>query len=360
MKKVTLQDIANELGISKGTVDRAIHNRPDISLETREKVLKLVEKYNYKPDKIARSLSLKSKKIKIGVILQKEPAFFWDNVINGAKAAESELSDFGLQVSFSLLENGRQCGDTLQKLDELIDSGVNAIAIVPANSGEIINKINHISEKGIPVATLNDDIKDSKRIFYVGPQVRQSGRIAGELMGRFLKGEGRVLTLNGDLNSLEYRERLEGFEEVLKEKFSKVSIAANYTYNVDVKSFGSIDIIRSILENTDDIDGIYDVDGATLHYIGEIVKSIPKHKKTIVIGHEIWGRVMELIEEGVITAAISQDPYSQGYFVIKMLYEYIAEGKLPEFDRMYTRLDIILKENLITQNNIINPYFVKM
>ena len=54
MKKVTLQDIANELGISKGTVDRAIHNRPDISLETREKVLKLVEKYNYKPDKIAR------------------------------------------------------------------------------------------------------------------------------------------------------------------------------------------------------------------------------------------------------------------------------------------------------------------
>ena len=60
MKKTTLQDIATELGISKGTVYRAIHDKMDVSPSTRTKVLELVEKWNYKPDRIARSLSTKN------------------------------------------------------------------------------------------------------------------------------------------------------------------------------------------------------------------------------------------------------------------------------------------------------------
>jgi len=63
------------------------------------------------------------------------------------------------------------------------------------------------------------------------------------------------------------------------------------------------------------------------------------------------------MEEGIIHACISQDPYSQGYFVIKLLFEYLSDGKKPQFDRMYTRLDIILRENMINQGNIINPYY---
>ena len=61
MKKITLDDLAKELKISKGTVDRAIHNRPGVSPKTKAKVLDLVKKYNYRPDKVARVMSLKPK-----------------------------------------------------------------------------------------------------------------------------------------------------------------------------------------------------------------------------------------------------------------------------------------------------------
>src|SRR5690554_8030984 len=108
MKKITLQDIAIELGVSKGTVYRAIHDRPDVSASTRDKVLQLIEKYDYKPDRIARSLSLKPKKVRIGVVYQTIPGFFWDRIRNGIMAAEAEYVDFGFEVIYKeLLEIGR-------------------------------------------------------------------------------------------------------------------------------------------------------------------------------------------------------------------------------------------------------------
>ena len=48
---ITIQDIANELNISKTTVHRSLTNRGRVSEETRSKVLKLAESMDYKPNK---------------------------------------------------------------------------------------------------------------------------------------------------------------------------------------------------------------------------------------------------------------------------------------------------------------------
>jgi LacI family transcriptional regulator len=56
-KKITLSDIAKIAGVTIGTVDRAMHNRPGISEETRKRILEIAKKYNYRPDLIGRSLS---------------------------------------------------------------------------------------------------------------------------------------------------------------------------------------------------------------------------------------------------------------------------------------------------------------
>lgn len=67
-KKVTIGDIAAELGCSKSTVSRAISGNGRISKEVREKVIDCCEKYGYKPNSIAKSLA-QSKTFNIGVVL---------------------------------------------------------------------------------------------------------------------------------------------------------------------------------------------------------------------------------------------------------------------------------------------------
>lgn len=357
MNRIKLQDIADKLGISKGTVDRAVHNRRGVSVKTREKVLDLIEKYNYKPDRAARFLSLKSKKTKVGIICQASPAFFWNSIKMGTKAAEAEMSDFGLKLLYKDLDKGRNADEIIQRIDELIEEKVDAIIVVPADCPDIRQKISETVRQNIAVVTLNDDVADSCRTFYVGPQMRSSGRIAGELTARFLGGKGRVITVNTGLESLEYRERLEGFSEFLEENYSYVNIIANYTFNYEMMGSNCDSNIKGIFENTGDIEAIYDIDGASLYNIGLIVKSIKKFKNIILVGHEISDNIRKLISDGTIHACISQDPYSQGYFSVKLLFDYLVDGKKPAFERMYTRLDIVLRENMDYKSNIINPFY---
>lgn len=56
-KKVTIEDISRLTGLSRGTISRALNNRPDISEATRQKVLAACRKLHYTPSFAARSLA---------------------------------------------------------------------------------------------------------------------------------------------------------------------------------------------------------------------------------------------------------------------------------------------------------------
>lgn len=55
--KVTIEDISRETGLSRGTISRALNNRPDISAETKARVLAACEKLKYVPSTAARALA---------------------------------------------------------------------------------------------------------------------------------------------------------------------------------------------------------------------------------------------------------------------------------------------------------------
>ncbi|HEX3016937.1 MAG TPA: LacI family DNA-binding transcriptional regulator [Caproicibacter sp.] len=65
---MTLDDIAKEANVSPSTVSRVISNNPNISAATRKKVLKIMERMNYQPNIVARSLANNSTKT-LGVVL---------------------------------------------------------------------------------------------------------------------------------------------------------------------------------------------------------------------------------------------------------------------------------------------------
>lgn len=56
-KKATIYEVAKEAGVSRQTVSRVINNRPDVAPETRRRVKAVIEKLEYRPSAIARSLS---------------------------------------------------------------------------------------------------------------------------------------------------------------------------------------------------------------------------------------------------------------------------------------------------------------
>ena len=99
MKKISINDIAKQLNISKTTVSLVLNNKGDalaISKDTQSRILELVKKLNYKPSKIAKGLST-GKTETIGVILADISNVFYAKI---ARAIEDSLSHYDYQVLF--------------------------------------------------------------------------------------------------------------------------------------------------------------------------------------------------------------------------------------------------------------------
>jgi len=91
---ITLKDIAKKLDVSVSTVSKALHDSPEISLETTSRIKKVAQFYNYQPNKIA--LSLKQNKTKtIGVIVPDILNRFFAKVLYGI---EKEAAKNGYQI----------------------------------------------------------------------------------------------------------------------------------------------------------------------------------------------------------------------------------------------------------------------
>ena len=56
-EKIRIKDIAERAGVSVGTVDRVLHDRPNVSAPAREKVEKALEEMNYQPNMYASALA---------------------------------------------------------------------------------------------------------------------------------------------------------------------------------------------------------------------------------------------------------------------------------------------------------------
>src|ERR1700712_497797 len=91
-KPAGIHDIARALGVSIGTVDRALHNRPGISPKTRDRVLKAAAKLGYKPNAAARNLKL-GRRLHFGIFLPKEVSFFFDILRDGIRAAADQAGE---------------------------------------------------------------------------------------------------------------------------------------------------------------------------------------------------------------------------------------------------------------------------
>src|SRR5438046_8239147 len=90
-KPVGIKDIAKALGISTGTVDRALHAKPGINPTTRARVLRMAESLGYRPNLAARYLKSR-KHLRISVHLPLEIALFWDSLRDGIRDAAAPFA----------------------------------------------------------------------------------------------------------------------------------------------------------------------------------------------------------------------------------------------------------------------------
>ena len=90
MNKITIRDVAAAAGVSHQTVSRVLNDRPDVAEETRRTVWEVIEKLQYQPSAIARSLS-QQRSLALGAVTAGLDYVGPSRVLNGLTAAAEEL-----------------------------------------------------------------------------------------------------------------------------------------------------------------------------------------------------------------------------------------------------------------------------
>ena len=84
MEKVTINDIARLTGLSKGTVDRVLHNRGEVSKKSYEKVMACIREMGYEPNVYASLLAGKGKGSIAVVLPRPEEGSYWELAATGS------------------------------------------------------------------------------------------------------------------------------------------------------------------------------------------------------------------------------------------------------------------------------------
>jgi LacI family transcriptional regulator len=334
-----IKEIAKALGTSIGTVDRALHARSGVSPKTRDRVLKMAEKMNYRPNVAARNLKL-NHRLRVGVFLPEQIASFFDRVRDGIRAAADAGGGIGIDLVFhSYPRLGEGDSAAIEKADWKQFDGIIMAPGNPAGLGSISRKLEAEAKPLIFVAT---DAPRMTHLASIAVDATVSGGIAADLLGHVLTAPASVATITGDLRIQDHAEKLRGFAASLATLSPHLSLlpAIESHESPDDAYRAAMDLIK----RHPDLGGLY-INTANSLPVLRAMEEAGRLAGMKVITTDLFPELVPLIEDGRVFASLYQRPFSQGKAAFEMLIRFLSSQVAP---KPITRLapHIVLRSNL--------------
>ena len=335
---VTIRQIAEAAGVSRGTVDRALNNRGRVNPEVAERIFEIAREMNYQP-KRKKKVYNQGKKIRIGVITQLAKSSFVKTIHAGIDKAEQELEEFGVEIIRKQIDGVSEDAQ-LEALEELSQERIDGLAIMPVQSERIREKLNDMAEQnGLPIITFNSDIVGTNRVCYVGLDNKRSGMTAAGLMGMLTRGTGKVLVITGFFTNSVNNLRVDGFIQELKMSYPEIELLGVQS------SFEVEKIVENTIEIAPDLTGIFVVSGGQAG-VCKAMQKLNMETRPYVIGYDVTPTNIKALKEGTYDFLIDQEGFEQGYRPPHLLYNMIRKGEKIEKEYAYTDISIKTKYNL--------------
>ncbi|MCE6998569.1 sugar ABC transporter substrate-binding protein [Saccharothrix sp. S26] len=240
----------------------------------------------------------------VGLDFPRSDTDFWNSYI---KYSPDFATDFGLDLKTTNSQN--DVAKLTANIQTLISQGVKGVAMAPQDTAAIAPTLEQLSAKKIPVVTV-DTRPDTGDVYMV---VRADNRAYGEKACRFLGaklgGKGKVVMLQGDLASINGRDRTEAFNDCMKANYPDITVfgeATNWDGAVAAQK------LQTDLTAHPDIKGVYMQSSFALAGTLQVLKQKnllvgpddPKH--VFVVSNDGIPEELRNIAEGKIDATVSQ------------------------------------------------------
>lgn len=206
--KLTIVDIAKLSNVSVSAVSIVLNNKPGVSKKTREKVLKVIEKYNYNPNQIAQSLALKETK-SIGLIIKEIDNPHFAKVMKGVYDTASE---FGYSVLLGSSELNAE--KEAEIINTMLSKRVDGLIISPIQN-DVRNFFSLANLMSDNVSFVILGMIDNYTVNSVDIDNRKAAKEA--VLHLIKLGHKKIAYFGGPPHSGHAQKRLQGYQNALNE-----------------------------------------------------------------------------------------------------------------------------------------------
>ena len=343
--KTRIKDIARLSGVSVGTVDRVLHNRPNVSKASREKVEKALKEMDYRPNMYASALAYNKKYLFYLIIPKHESEAYWEEIEEGAMEACNRRRDFHVAVKVKCYN--RFDLDTFNKVaDECLNAQPDGVVVVPSRLDITRKFTDQLHERSIPFVLLDSFMPDLKPLAFYGQDSFCSGYFSGRMLMLIAAKETEIMLMkqmkHGNVASKQQENRETGFRHYMRDHFPDVKIfEVNLPLDVDRSQYDNI--LEDFFKEHPHVHHCITLNSKA-HLVGEFL--LRSNRRDVqIMGYDMVGKNAMCLREGSISFLIAQHAYLQGYSCVECLFEAIVLKKKVTMVN-YMPIELLTKENI--------------
>lgn len=343
--RIRIKDIAICAGVSVGTVDRVLHNRPSVSKDAREKVEKALEEMDYQPNVYASALAYNKTYNFICIMPKHESEAYWQEVEDGAMRACEHRRDFNVNVEIMYYRRFDQ--STFKKVtEECLAKNPDGVVIIPSTLNVTREFTDKLHDGNIPFVMLDSYMPDLRPLSFFGQDSFCSGYFAGKMLMLIASKETEIMMmkqmLNGNVASKQQENRETGFRHYMRDHFPNVKIT-EMNLALDVEREKYADMLEQFFTEHPNVHHCITFNSKA-HLVGEFL--LRSNRRNVqIMGYDMVKKNAECVKQGSISFLIAQHGYMQGYSSIDTLFQAVVLKKeVPPVN--YVPIELLTKENV--------------
>ncbi len=338
--KITIQQIADLCNVSRGTVDRVLHNRPNVHPQIRQNILRMIERTGYRPP---TTRHMPEQQYHIGMILPNfHDRYFLSHTKNGVKLAMDRIDSTRFHLSVDQL-GGRSPEEYLIALERILQKNIDGLLVNAPRTPEITQMLCEISDRGIPIICYYDEQPDCPQSFFVGQDCLRSGQVAAGLISKYIAPNERVLAISGDPLFYSHERRVNGFAEYLCRQIG-VPDCVDIFWCHEFYELTAQTVYTRLTED-ERIRYIYMATQSDSGCI-EGIRRAQLTESIMVICNDTTATARNLLKLGKVDFVIGQSVAKTIAQAIELMYQIVCAGVVPRVHKHYSDLTIFTRQML--------------
>ncbi len=344
-KKITIKDVARLSGLSKGTVDRVVHNRGEVSETSRIKINEVIEKLGYKPNLYASLLASKKRYTLVCLIPRFGQGEYWELVRGGIQRAIDKAAAYNIDIITVQYEQF-DAASFRKACDETLAADPAAVMLAPIYHDLTIALTTELSRRGVPFVYIDSKLDTTSYMAYYGMPMFQSGILGGSLLmesatqgeaiANFRIDRGEALPQDNPTLS-----RRAGFMEFIGAHHPSTTVLNEFIKPYD--PLHNIRVLDAFFDRHPEVKRIITFN-SRVHLIAEYIEKRSLNGIALV-GYDMLAKNIDAVRNGQVKYLITQRTETQVYRSINAIIAHLIMKREPAAKDNYMSMDILTKYN---------------